>query len=277
MSNENEIPELLSRLEGRLGSPQPDAIRAEVSRRRAARRRNATTAGICGLILVVAAGVLWTSRDTTSETATGADDGSILDDEGTTTNNSRLSNVDAITFLREGGPHALMIDYSKAATPAFRPRLGSFLSFPSDIREDTGEGQYGWFLSDGCRAAGYSIEWTTGGFIVGEQVELEPNAGLVEGTLCEQPWEQPVLRSSIVAGQFVSVAHDPATSSIVLWSNGHVKNSNGDPIVSDTDHPWTLSVIVPNQLLTQPGTASSTTGPPSTEAPPVDGEALVAD
>ncbi len=248
MTHDDDIPELLKRLEGRLGSPSPEGIRAEASRRRASRRRALSTAGVFALVLAIAGGSLWFTRDTATETATVADDVPDLVDVRPVADDSPPVSVDAVSLLRSLVSLPLATDFTQDANPPFLPRNESaFVSFLLPETDSTASVEKSaiWF-SNGCQADMYQIDWVVDGFTIGDQVGLAPNQGLVAGTLCEQP----VLKSRITPGQFVSVAYDPETTVFALGSDGYIRDSIGLSIISDTDSSWTLSLVALKPLST---------------------------
>ena len=89
-----EIPELFDRLEGRVTSPDPQAIRAEATRRGAARKRLVGAAGAVVLLAAIAGGALALTRDSASTTDTAARDDTAGGAESNGTS-SEISDVQA--------------------------------------------------------------------------------------------------------------------------------------------------------------------------------------
>ncbi|MDW3176015.1 MAG: hypothetical protein R8J94_01375 [Acidimicrobiia bacterium] len=270
MTHDDDIPELLNRLEDRLDSPSADAIRTEASRRRAVRMRMANTAGVLALIVAIVGSALWFTRDTPATTATVAEDAVELVDVQPVAADSAPIVLDGAELLRELGPLTIVTDFSQEEQPPFYPRTeAASASFLLQRRNSVSEvTDNGMLLFDGCDTDAYWIEWAESGFQVGERA-IVPSYDVPEGeTACGQTNEHSGFNSRIQSGQFVSVSYDPSKNTFLLRSDGH---SSGIIVRSPPNRAWTMVLAGPPRTTS----IASTATPPTTGPAPLNAQGVV--
>ena len=101
-----EIPELFDRLEGRVTSPDPQAIRAEATRRGTARKHMVGAAGAVVLLAAIAGAALALTRDSASTTDTAAsfDTAGGAESDGTSSEISDVQVADDEVLVRPTVP-----------------------------------------------------------------------------------------------------------------------------------------------------------------------------
>lgn len=270
MTHDDDIPELLNRLEGRLDSPSADAIRTEASRRRALRRRMVSTAGVGALIMAITGSALWFTRDTATTTATVAEDAVELVDvqpvaadsapieESTPIAASAATIGNIPQALRSLGRLEIVPPFDRAP---WEPKAGAFVDFSLSGRSSTGgEDKNGVIFSDGCEIVAFWIEWDGRIFALGDPVDL-PDRDDAQTDQCLGSNEQQLVGEPFWSGAgSILASYNPANNTFRLSS---LQPPRGTRVVSPLmDTSWTMSLAGPEaQTLPSPSSTPPTTGP----------------
>ncbi|MDW3179878.1 MAG: PASTA domain-containing protein [Acidimicrobiia bacterium] len=219
MTHDDDIPELIGRLETSLSVPDPQAIHTGLRRRKTTRKRMAGAAGTFVAALAITGGALALTGDdtTTTETASDATDArdaiDVPDAEAPVANDS--------------GPVALQdVTTGPLRTMEWLPITAITGEFTALVDSVLLPHQYVWFdtptagssevtYSTGCRSVTHVVEWKESGFVVVETL-AEP------APLPATPFSELVSCSALAEQVEFFVPDDEVT---VDWGSGFTRFS----------------------------------------------------
>lgn len=219
MTHDDDIPELIGRLEPSLSVPDPQAIHTGLRRRKIARKRMAGAAGTFVAALAITGGALALTGDDTTTTETASDAAEARDAIDAPDASAPVAN--------DSGPVALQnVTTGPLRTMEWLPITSITKEFTALVDSVLLPHQYVWFdtptagsgevtYSTGCRSVTHVVEWNESGFVVVETL-AEP------APLPATPFSELVSCSALAERVEFFVPDDEVT---VDWGSGFTRFS----------------------------------------------------
>ena len=287
--DEDNIPELIGSLEGSVAAPDPAAIHAGLSKRRAVRKRLLGVAGAVVAVAALGAGALALTGDDTTTTETVSDDGSRLGGLFLQSDESPAVAVDSAPRLETRfDPDRSLRDQLVGRVFAVGAVRGDSQGFTANsgqvifnLDEFELPGEYGFpsgtdtiTYTDVCHGSAYEIEWTSSlNFSSLDQAEslqysgIEfrvvsevPTATLAKNVICSEAHG----RAAFDVGDGITVGQAPGSDVLTM---GVICPPNA---LCAPKGLWTVDLLTTETtsatepVVPTPGETAPTTGAPTT-------------